>query len=466
MAAQAFAQALRGASFAFYYAGARWLFRPELVNTHAIMYALVAETAGSNTLELFHPLWVPVLRALSALRHGLGFSGNPLLLFQLFCLLGAFIHLFLIHRLALKALKSETLAFAAAWLATGSINLWAWSTQTMPYTWATTVILAAFCELVDKRRPVVLGLLTGLAAGLDTAALALVPACTVELMYGKRKTASVAAYAAAVTAALAASYAPYLAIGRDIPGGFGAMLSNLPSDITTLYATGSPFEQVRLFLASTAPKDIPWIALAALWYYAWTNRRSEDAPLIRSSLVFGGGILFFFLVNDPHNRFVYAAGLTAPVLAAWTVRRWKKPEMCLLGLWAAIVARNFVFPADYLPKANPGFSEARFVSSALGKADALLAFSEPDWLFSYALEGAVTVVRPGAEANARVRETLCAGGKAWLASDALFRDSTVGPQDEKRMLDSFRGALRLEPAVVSPGGQHYYPLTPIKPCRP
>lgn len=468
MAAQALPQGVvppafvRGLSFALYYGAARWLLRPELVNTHAIMYALVAEAPGSNTLELFHPLWVPVLKLLAAARAALGFSGNSLMLFQLFCLLGAALHVFLVHRLALKVLKSETLAFAAAWLSTASINLWAWSTQTMPYTWATALLLAAFCELVGRRRPLLLGLLTGLSAGLDTAALALVPACLVEL----RKPRLLAAYAAAAAAALALCYAPYLAIGRELPGGFGDMLANLPPDIHTLYATKSVAAQFRAFLASTAPKDIPWLALATLWYYAWTHRRAEDAPLIRSSLLFGGGILFFFLVNDPHNRFVYSAAVTAPVLAAWALRRVKKPELALLGLWAAVVLRNFAFPADYLPPANPGFSEARFVRTALGKADLLVSFSSPDWLFNYALEGAVPLAVSGPGTAARARETLCAGGTVWLASDSLFRDGTVGPADEKRLLASFKGILRLGEAVVSPGGQHYYPLSPARPCRP
>lgn len=474
MAAQAFAQALRGLFFAFFYGAVRWLWRPELVNTHAIMYALVAESPGSNTLELFHPLWVPALKLLAASRRALGFEGNALMLFELFCLAGAVAHLFLLHRLALKTLKDETLAFAAALVATASINLWAWSTQTMPYTWATAAILAVFCELVEpgewtRRRSARMGLLTGVAMGLDTAAVALIPAAAVEWWTRKgqrRKFVPIFSYALTLAITVVACYAPYLAIGRELPRGFGEMLANLPPDIRTLYATKSVAAQFKVWAASTAPKDYPWFALAALWYYAWLRRRSEDGPLVRSSLVFAGGVLVFFLVNDPHNRFLYAAGLTTPVLAAWAVRRRKKPELWLLGLWAALIAKNAAFPADYLPKENLGFSEARFVRASLGANDLLASFSEPDWLFMYALEAAVPVVRAGPGLNEAARRTLCAGGKVWLASDSLFRDPSVKPGDDKRLLDSLRGTLRLGEAVVSPSDQHYYPLSVVKPCRP
>ena len=42
------------------------------------MYPVVAELGGRNSLELFHPLYVPLLRLLNAARHALGLAGPSL----------------------------------------------------------------------------------------------------------------------------------------------------------------------------------------------------------------------------------------------------------------------------------------------------------------------------------------------------------------------------------------------------
>ncbi len=480
------------------YGLARWSLPPRAFNSHAIMYALVAVTRTHNALEWFHPLYPPLLVALSGLRAALGLSGEPLRALQALSLAGAMANLVLVHRLARRVSGDDRVALLAALLATASINLWAWSMQTMPYTIATALVLwiadlALASPRPGARRAALLGALTGAAACFDTTcALAAVPlAADAVALYGLGATLlPAAAFAGAFLACLALGYLPLLlklhALGGALPHGLGEFMASLPADIVPLGQSRSLAFQWGQFRASTAPVDAPyWLMAAFLAFLSLGPGRDPRASpafkrLIRLGSWFFAAAALFFFVSDPHNRFLYAAGLFVAPLAALALARRRDRAAWVALLWLLLIGKNAAFPADYMPARNPGFDEARFVRAALSPRDLLIAASQPDWLFSYALDGKIPAVEvawprdagdpfgyqrlpPGPRLNARIRATLCAKGRALLAPDRVFRSSLITSADMDAHLTalqrSFQGSFALGAPLVSPLGQRYYPLS-------
>ena len=103
------------------YVAVRVALRPSTFNAHAIMCPVVA-AERRNSLELFHPLYVPLLRLLNAARHALGLAGPSLAWYQALSLAGAAANLRLLHALAERWGLSRRAAFAAAALATASVT--------------------------------------------------------------------------------------------------------------------------------------------------------------------------------------------------------------------------------------------------------------------------------------------------------------------------------------------------------
>ncbi len=452
------------------FAAARLAFAPRTHNTHAIMYPVVAELGGRNSLELFHPLYVPLLRLLNVLRHGCGFSGPSIHLYQALSLAGAMVQLRLIYALAARLTKGRKTALAAALLATASVNLWCWSLQTMPYTLATSAALGCLLVLVDSTYPptrpgpsswITLGALTGLAMGFDTASLVLIPICLVARKAGKTK----AVYLGAFALTLLAAYLPFLALGRSIPPSPSALLKGLPFDIVSLMQSHSLGAQMKDWLASTAPSEAPWLLLAAL--FAAGAAFAKGGKL---ALAWFLGISAFFFIADPHNRFVYAGALLAPVVLAAMAEKRGFPLAACAAAWLLLLGKNLASPPDYLPRSNASLDEAAFVSSSLSPDDLLVAVSQPDLLFSYAYAKHSAVVWPGdspglplADVRARAERAARDGRVVWLASDAMFRDSDVpaGVMEKRvqRLAASFAPALEVaREGVVSPNDQWYYPL--------
>lgn len=434
------------------FAGVRVAFRPSTYNGHAIMYPIVAELGGSNQLELFHPLYVPLLRLLHAARHALGFGGPSLAAYQALSLLGAAFHLRLLYALAERFGLKGRAALVCAALGTASVNLWAWSLQTMPYTLATSAALACMIALLDERPAWLLAALTGLAMGFDTACLVLVPACLLELKSRRL------AYLASLAAALVLVYVPFLALGRALPHSSSALLADLPSDIVSLAKSRSLAAQWRDWLASTAPSDAPWALLAAVAAAgAWFLPRGRIA-----ALWFAGVSAFFFLA-DPHNRFVYSAAMLLPLVVCGLAQRRAAALPVCAAAWLLLLGKNALRPPDYLPAKNLGFDEADFVASKLKPDDLIVALSEPDLLFQYKLAGRVGLT--WSEDPALLRERAVAALRAdravWLAGDSLFRDGRVPPAEMEGRLRSFAGSLASQATLedeVSPGDQHYDPL--------
>lgn len=440
------------------FCAARLALAPRTHNTHAIMYPVVAEVGGQNTLELFHPLYVPLLKLLHLLAGALGFSGPSLRLYQALSLAGAALHLRLIYELALHYSRSRKTALAAAVLGTASINLWAWSLQTMPYTLATSAALACFLLMARKEKTWKLGALAGLAAGFDTACLMLVPVALVEAGSSRRRTGLAVAFALA----LAACYVPFLLLGRGVPTSPSALLKGLPFDIVSVFQSRSLGAQLSQWLASTAPSDGPWPLFLAL--FAWGAARLTAG---RAALLWFLGVSAFFLAADPHNRFVYAGAMPWPAVFAALAERRGFPVAACAVLFGALLAKNSIWPADYVPDKNVAFDEAAWARERLG-GGALVSVSEPDLLFAYAY--GKEILKPGENLKRRLPSELQAKKTVWLAGDALFRDSRVPKDELDRRVDAFVKDLKKDfiigEPVVSPGGEYFYPLTPRPPRHP
>lgn len=481
------------------YGAAHLAFPPRAHNSHAVMYALIEEARAHNTLEWFHALYSPTLTVVKAVYHILGFQGPALFSLQLLSLFAALWHLWLIHRIALHAAKNQKVAAGAALLATASINLWAWSMQTTAYTLATAFMLCALLVMIktprySKRKGALLGILTAIAAGYDIACLLLAPVVLVDIFMsaadGTEKKKASLAYLSALTLSLALCHVPLLmklnALAYAFPASLPQFLERLPSDIIPLSQSKSLWSQLRGLNESTAPVDLPYWLLAVFFSVsAWRAYRNKNLEENKKRLIRSGALLFFslfvfFLFCDPHNRFLYTCGLLFPVLAALPAASARRPLSIIFLLWATLVARNFLFPADYLPENNAGFTESKFLQTKINKQDLLVSISQPDWLLSYAVLGKIPVaqilwpedantsfghilVTAGLPLNELMRSRLCAGGNVFMGTGDLFTnpaipksrmDNYVNLISETMQKDFFIG----EP-LASPQNMKYYPVT-------
>ena len=463
------------------WAGARLALPPGGHNTHTIMYPLVEAAGSYNTLEPFHPLYMPVVTAVRWLWEAGGMSGPALPALAAVSLLAGMANIVLLYRVVLRAGGKDAAAFGAAGLLALTQNLWAWGSQTTSYTLSTACVLIVVERLLsreklDARDALWAGIGTGLAASFDTAAgLVALPALyELERRGGK---GALAAYAAAAALVLAGAYAVFFhrlfVLDWPFPPDLAGLLASLPHDIVPLWKSGDLLGQVRAFWRSDAPADLPWfvapVVLAASWR-ALKKRAWNERALWRLAAGLWLAVTGFFFLNDPLNRFVYAGALFIPaVLAlAWT-RHWP-------GAAVLLFCFTLYRPPDYAPASNPTMREADYLADRLGAGDLLVALSEPDWLLSYALAGRVPVVKLShgeaseshfgfrpltPEAAEREMDLVVKrGGKVVFAPDAFYRPNGHDELEAvaRRLVERWSRRYAPQPAWVSPQDQHYMPL--------
>lgn len=463
------------------WAGARLALPPGGHNTHTIMYPLVEAAGSYNTLEPFHPLYMPVVTLARWLWEACGMGGPALPALAAVSLLAGMANIVLLYRVVLRAGGKDAAAFGAAGLLALTQNLWAWSSQTTSYTLSTACVLLAVerllsRETLDARAALWAGVWTGLAASFDTAAGLVALPALYELKRRSGKGA-LAAYGSALALVLAGAYAVFLhrlaVLDWPFPPNVAGFLASLPHDIVPLWKSGDVLGQVRAFWRSDAPADYPWFVAPVLLAAAWRvskKRAWNEQALWRLAAGLWLAVTAFFFLNDPQNRFVYAGTLLVPaaLASAWT-RHWP-------GAAVLLFCFTLYRPPYYAPASNPTMREADFLADRLGAGDLLVALSEPDWLLSYALAGRVPVVKLShgepsephfgfrpltPEAAEREMDAVVArGGKVVFAPDAFYRPRERPDLDAgaKRLVERWSRRYAPGPAWVSPQDQHYMPL--------
>ncbi len=445
---------LKAAGLAAGWAAVRLAFPPPGHNTHTLMYPLVEYAGAYNTLEPFHPLYHPVVAVVRRLWELVGMTGPALPALQAVSLLAGMANIVLMHRVVKRASDREDAALAAAAIMACTANLWSWSLQTTSYTLSTACVLATVLAAMndDSLRA---GLWAGLAAGFDSAsALAAVPA----LVMLKRRSWFLLGFAAPLIAGYALLVERLASMGWPFPPTVSGFFGSLPKDIVPLWKSLDVVRQLKAWWTSRAPADWPILTMPFLLAWSWKKEKKLWPFAAWLWLL----VTAFFFVNDPDNRFKYLAALLAPALLAMTV-----PRKALAFVFVLLAAKAAFDPPDYVPELNAGLDEAAYLAARLGPKDRIIALSDPDWSVMYGLAGRVPVLEaPPSEKE--LDAVLCGGGKAVLAADALFRSSRHSPAElEKRaqaLWKSLNARYSVEPAWVSPAGQHYQPLKAKRPC--
>ncbi len=486
---------IEAAATAAVWLGARLAFPPDGHNTHTLMYPLVEAAGGYNTLEPFHTLYMPLVTGARRLWELCGAAPPALPGIQAVSLLAGAANIVLLHRVVRRATGSADAALGAALILAVSANLWSWGLMTTSYTLSTLCLLAAADRLVARERlgardAAWAGLWIGCAAGLDTAAGVAALAAAWELERRRDSAADPASVRSEFAAAAAAPVLIGLALfarrlsvlGWPFPPTPAGLIASLPYDIVPLWKSRDLVGQIRGWAASTAPLDAPLWAAAAVVAWAWKSARTwSEKALCRFGAALWALTSFFFFVNDPHNRFVYAGMTLLPGLFALAALRAKRPLALCAAAAAALAAWHAVSPPFYAVGDILGFAEARFLRARLGREDVLVALSEPDWVFSYAYGGRSRViklatpddaassfgaepVRTGEELARLLDPAVCGGKTALFAADVLFR-STRRPPDElddqaREVFTALSKRYVLSPAWISPRGQHYFPIRP------
>ena len=458
------------------------------------MYPLVEAGGGYNTLEPFHALYLPIVTLARKSWELVGGAPPALPAIQAVSLIAAAANIMMLHRVVKRATGSSEAGLGAAVLLAVSSNLWSWSLMTTSYTLTTLCLLALADRLLSKehldaRDAAWAGLWVGLATGLDTAAGVAALAAAYELHHRRASSARPARVWSAFAAACAAPVLFGLALlavrlsaaGWPFPPTLAGLIASLPHDIIPLWQSRDLIGQLRGWGASTAPLDLPLWAAASV--VLWSQRAAKswsEKVLWRLGAGLWALVSLFFFINDPHNRFIYASATLLPGLFALAAFKAKRTfVLCAaaaagLGIWHAII------PPQYAVDSNLGFAEARFLSGKIGREDMLIALSEPDWVFAYAFGGRSRVLKiahsgdadvrfgaesvvAGQELEKKIDDALCASHKAVFAADALFRTTRRSAEaveaEARTLFERLSKRYLIEPAWVSPGGQHYFPLS-------
>lgn len=478
------------------FAALRLSFPPRSFDGYWINYALSAEAHFFVAHELFHPLYVLILGVFAAARHLLGFDGNSISAIQRLNVFGAMLCLGLVHEIVHEMTADRKLSVLAAALAAASKPLWLFSMQHDATTLSMAAILGCVyatirCPASSLRSAVFLGAFCGAAAGLNTAALILVPVLSVEVYLAHSLRGRMSRLLAFFFAFGAVLSAIYLLIfwkikvfaGLEPLAAIDALLSSERTIVTILQSV-SVTQQWNDFVTADITRDYPisfilvfhGMLLRLLLSPLGCNHRHRR--LIRIGVLYFVCALLFFLACDPVNWFSHVYGILIPILFALIAGRI--PVVISLMLVAGVLAARSEFDeARFLPDVNPGVSEARFIEESLTRQDLLVSISQPDWLFACLMMDKVPIVKirwseksrdyfgvrsavVGEELNWQISRVLKRRGKVILASDRLFRDSGITEQQMKEHIDVLLGSFArnfvIGAPLISPSGSHYYPI--------
>ncbi len=462
---------------------------PAAADFMSLHYLLSLERGAWKTPEWVHPLWVPALSVYQALWRLAGWKGAMLFPVEgLDVALGA-VALGLAFRLAERVSGEGAAAAAGAALLAWSEGFRNACLRTAPYAAAAAATLACLSWLWSERpssgrRWALAGAAAGAAAGLDLAALSLLVAGAAAAWREPKapRLERFAAFAAGFGAALAVSYAAFLAYHGVGAAYFAhATWSGLFHGVeqapgSSVYTAPSPWAQAAGYAATVLQQGGALLPLALLSWAALAVRPASDAVRRRAALLTGAAaaaFAAFFAINNARNALVFISLLTAPAALALAASRgpaWRAAALSLacLGFGAELAARQAPWTPDGVQ------AEARFLLDRVGREGAVLVPGCPspdaDYLLPLRLlsltegrpfEGcAAPAVRPGPELDRRLSYYAARGGEVFLAlrpaAEGRPLYAPAGPAPAPESLGLPADAER----IVSPRGAVYARLGP------
>mgnify|MGYP001585924749 FL=1 len=344
-----------------------------------------------GTSEWVHPIFVPLLGAYRFLLGLLGYSGGMLLPLEGLNLAAGGLTLALVFRAAERAGGNSWTAAAGTLMLAFSRGFWSGTLRPDPYALGAAASVLTFLLLAGSFRPAngrrfaLAGLAAGLTTGLHTSGLSLAPLAAWAAFRAKNRRA-LGRFAAAMGLTVVLCYAAFLAyngIGPDYfrRSSFPEVFSNIEQEAgTSLYTSRDPLKQVldyhgSLHFLGAAPFLVLGVVLGAwAWFKKDPVRLASEAgrPAVLALLNFGAYSLFF-LINNTHNKFIYAAWVPLPIfLSAAAAGGGRAAGLVLAGTAGAFAVFGAARGLGSGPADDPIYAETRHWDSILGNGDFLI----------------------------------------------------------------------------------------------
>ena len=470
--------------------------------------------------EWVHPIYVPTLRVLSGLVGAFGHQGHMLVPVELMNVAVASTAYALLYWLARRVSGPSFAAVAAIAIAATSTGFWSATLRSTPYALALLCQVIALSLLVSDRpvgprRYMLAGAFAGLAMGYHASAMALGVAALVCALFEPDPArtrgdtvARIAGFGGAMVATAIAAWGGFLAyngldadrLSRQDPHATFLGIEQVPN--TSIYTSGSATAQISSFIATMSFQAGVVVRVAAVMLVlalvrrVWTRRSLASAER-RLALAAAGnfaGIAGFFVINNTHNGFIFAALTLVPVVIAAVIgRSWVGLALLVyLALPGTVDNVHRMMQAGTQGANDPQLAEVRFLEQTLHDRDVLLTAGSPfpemlylSHLNVFEISAAgpthpgseVPVLQPGEALRARVAWWLGRGSRVLYAlgddstdftgdvngaekeHQIFWRDETTA-RERAPVLHELRAALEasgiaLRDTLTSPRGNRY-----------
>jgi predicted AlkP superfamily phosphohydrolase/phosphomutase len=457
----------------------------------AFTYAIIAENGGFKFQQLLHPVYVPFLRLLKAAARAAGWQGSMMEIFQVASLAASALTVGLSWLLARLLGAGRWTSCALAAISAFWPGFLYYSAQTKPYAFASLAVIAFLCAVFSglpaRSKGVAMGLAVGVGMGFTLAVAALLPAGALACFFApppqRREQAS--GFSAALGSLL------FILVLAGLVQGMGSLPDISWGDILAQAAPGVSLGErnavsqvsfiLQRFALASFELQISAVVLAAGLALGGASKSSETARTLLVLAAAALGFIGFLFFAGAGNHFGHVVFLPLPFALFIALRDWK-PLPALLTFVAVATALH-----GWLAVLRPGsrgegetsIVEGEFLHRLLRSGDMVLSAGPIDWKLLYRYGDALplhavaipgisrdpfgrTLVQPGAPMEGLVRRTLERGGRVFLAADSFYRTSLMTEEEWVQRIDlvleGLRG-FRRGVAVISPAGQHYYPIT-------
>ena len=350
--------------------------------------------------EWVHPIYVPTLAVWRAILARFGYHGQMLVPVELLNVGLASLAFLLLYRLARRLSGSPAAAAIAVASTTLCTGFWLAAVRPTPYAPALLCLLLSLSVLITERPPsaarfALAGVFAALAMGFHASAMALgLTGVLFAILDRDRRFPwkNILAFSLAMLLTAIGCWAIFLfyhGIGADYfrRHEFGAVFAGIEqvpgSSIYTSGSVGRQIEEFRNTIAYQAPVPARFVlALAVvLPILLWQGHRFTPIHR-RLALAAGLNLLTisgFFLINNTHNGFNFAAYALIPALAAVVFGRSQLLLVLLLVLAVPNLRANVMamVGSGFGGANNPLLAETRFLQETMGTRDILLVPGSP-----------------------------------------------------------------------------------------